>query len=450
MLSVTRQLFVCVLLLLTLPVFGQKHPVSNLLVPRVTRGPYLQLGTATNMIVRWHTAFRTAGFVHYGLTQNHLNFTVGAAGDGYDHIALLSDLSPGTKYYYAIGDGKRSLPAGPFNYFKTAPATNSTDPIRVWVLGDPGTDLPVQRAVRDVYYRYPGSLRTDLVLALGDNAYNRGSYFDYNKSFFDAYREMFRHAAVWPTLGNHDAKSVTSKTQSGPYYELFTLPTEGEAGGAPSGTEAYYSLDYGNIHFVCLNSEDVDLTKDGPMLTWLRKDLAANRKQWTIAFWHQCPYSKGSHDSDSDTEKDQHMTLMRENAVPILEAAGTDLVLCGHSHLYERSFPVRGHYGKSTTLQPGMILDHGDGTIVDGGAYRMGGSETGAIPGKGTIYVNTGSAGHATPVQKLHGLNHPIMCVSLNEAGSFILDIEGGRIEAKFLTDKGVVADSFTMLKGEK
>ena len=42
---------------------------------------------------------------------------------------------------------------------------------------------------------------------------------------------------------------------------------------------------------------------------------------------------------------------MRQNALPILEADGVDLVLTGHSHSYERSFLLDGHYG---------VVEHAD------------------------------------------------------------------------------------------
>jgi len=72
---------------------------------------------------------------------------------------------------------------------------------------------------------------------------------------------------------------------------------------------------------------------NSPMANWLRADLDANTNQWLIAFWHHPPYSKGSHDSDDEIE----LIEMRQNIVPILEAHGVDLVVCGHSHNYERS-----------------------------------------------------------------------------------------------------------------
>ena len=61
---------------------------------------------------------------------------------------------------------------------------------------------------------------------------------------------------------------------------------------------------------------------------------------------------------------------MRESLLPILEDFGVDLVLTGHSHSYERSFLIDGHYGTSGTLVPSMILDSGDGRPTGTGAYE--------------------------------------------------------------------------------
>ena len=55
-----------------------------------------------------------------------------------------------------------------------------------------------------------------------------------------------------------------------------------------------------------------------------------------IAYWHQPPYTKGTHDSDTEI-----MCIeMRQNIMPILEQYGVDLVLNGHSHGYERSYLI--------------------------------------------------------------------------------------------------------------
>ena len=86
-----------------------------------------------------------------------------------------------------------------------------------------------------------------------------GTDAEYQAAVFDTYPTLLRKTLLWPTLGNHDGGSANSGTQTGAYYDIFTLPTQGEAGGMASGTEAYYSFDYANIHFIVLDSEGSDL-----------------------------------------------------------------------------------------------------------------------------------------------------------------------------------------------
>jgi hypothetical protein len=243
---------------------------------------------------------------------------------------------------------------------------------------------------------------------------------------------------LWPTLGNHDGATADSASQSGPYYDIFTLPKSAEAGGLASGTEAYYSFDYGNIHFICLESHETDRSPGGAMLSWLQLDLAETLQEWIIAFWHHPPYSKGSHDSDTGLQLKQ----MRENALPILEAAGVDLVLSGHSHSYERSFLLDGHYGTSDTLMESMKIDAGDGRTNSDGAYKAIYNE--ANPYQGAVYITAGSSGKTT-----YGtLDHPVMVhASLQRLGSLVLDVNGNRLDARFVRENGNVDDYLTILK---
>jgi hypothetical protein len=283
-----------------------------------------------------------------------------------EHVVALSGLSAGTKYYYSVGSQGQTL-AGPDanHFFVTSPPTGTSAAARIWVLGDSGTADANARAVRDAYYGFNGSSYANLWLMLGDNAYESGLDTEYQAAVFDMYPATLRQSVLWPTLGNHDGGAADSATQSGPYYDMFTLPKQGEAGGLMSGTEAYYSFDYGNVHFVCLESFETNRAANGAMLTWLQNDLASTPQKWIVAFWHHPPYSKGSHDSDVDIE----MREMRQNALPILEAGGVDLVLTGHSHSYERSYLLDGHYGLSTTLQPSMIKNGGSGNPSGTGPY---------------------------------------------------------------------------------
>ena len=117
------------------------------------------------------------------------------------------------------------------------------------------------------------------------------------------------------------------------------------------------------------------------MLTWLEADLANTAQDWIIAYWHHPPYSKGSHDSDSE----QRLYEMRENVVPILEDYGVDLVFTGHSHSYERSFLIDGHYGDAASFNDSFKVDLGDGNEASDGAYQK--PNLGPEGHRGTVYT---------------------------------------------------------------
>lgn len=403
--------------------------------PAVTRFAYLNTGTSTGLVVKWRTSSSTDSVVAFGESPAALTAITRVDERTTDHEVRLTGLRPMTRYYYAYGATTAPLVGGDDQHtFTTAVPAGMARQTRIWVIGDAGTANDNQRAVRDAYAAFTGTRATDLWIMLGDNAYSDGTDAEYQRGVFDIYTNLLRSSVVWSTLGNHDGHTADSATQSGPYYDIFTFPTAGEAGGVPSGTEAYYSFDYGNIHFVCLDSYDSDRSRGGAMLTWLENDLSATTSQWLIAFWHHPPYSKGSHDSDSESG----LRDMRQNALPILESYGVDLVLGGHSHSYERSYFLHGHYGSSTTLTDAMILDRGNGREGGGGAYAKPATST-----EGAVYIVAGSSGKVSSAD----LDHPAMTVNLLELGSVVIDVDGARMDVVFLDETGAERDSFTIRK---
>ncbi|HEU5181614.1 MAG TPA: metallophosphoesterase [Candidatus Polarisedimenticolia bacterium] len=405
----------------------------------VVRGPYLQLGTPQSIVVRWRTDAPTDSCVRYA-TQ--LGGAVSLACNPTavtEHVVTVADLSTDTRYYYSVGTSSARLAGGDSTYFfDTSPAAGTAIPTRLWVLGDSGTANASAASVRDAYAAFSAGSRTNLILMLGDNAYPSGTDAQYQAAVFNMYPTFLRNTVLWPTLGNHDGESADSASQTGPYYDLFTLPRSAEAGGLASGTEAYYSFDYGNIHFICLESFETDRSPTSAMMTWLQQDALATSRLWIIAFWHHPPYTKGSHDSDFEPE----LIEMRQNAVPILESAGVDLVLTGHSHSYERSFLIDGHYGWSATFNASMKVDGGDGRVGGTGAYKK--PTLGPAAHEGAVYVVAGSSGQTSGGT----LNHPAMFVSLNQLGSLALDVNGRRLDARFVNSSGQVGDLFTLFKG--
>jgi hypothetical protein len=345
---------------------------------------------------------------------------------------------------FAVGTTNLIRTGGDSNtFFVTHPTIGTRKPVRIWVLGDPGTRKKAERDVRDAFYKWNGERPTDFWLMLGDNAYTAGRDIEYQGAIFDIFGATLRKSVLWPCLGNHDAGTAISPIQAGVYYDIFSLPAQAQAGGVMSGTEAYYSFDYANIHVVCLDSSDSDWSKNGLMLHWLKADLEANKQDWLFAFCHHPPYTKGSHDSDQDRDSEGRMKTMRENVLPILEEHGLDLMLAGHSHAYERSYLLDGFYKRSTNLNASVhFKSQNDGREDGTGVYRK--PTRGPAPHEGAVYVVAGSSGQISGGK----LNHPINFKSLNVLGSLVLDIDGNRLDASFVDDKAVVRDTFTIIKG--
>jgi PKD repeat protein len=402
----------------------------------LTRGPYLQIGTPTSVIVRWRTAESTQSRVLYGDAPGNLTDVVSDATSTTEHEIEITGLSPNTRYYYTVGTEAEILAGGDANhYIDTSPLAGSQQPTRIWAIGDGGAPWLDLFPVRDSYLAYAGSRPADLWINYGDNAYMNGTDAEYQAAVFDAFSAQLINTVLWPTIGNHDL------IYSGPnndYYDFFTMPTAGEAGGVPSGHEEYYSFDYANIHFICLDSQHSDRSPTGPMLTWLQNDLAATTQDWVFAYFHHAPYSKGTHDSDTDPR----MKDIRENALPILEAGGADLVMAGHSHAYERSFMIDGHYSSSSTFNSSMIVDGGDGDPQGDGAYVK--PVVGPSPNSGTVYVVLGSSSWP---QTGGSHDHPVMTASMIEPGSIVIDVDGSRLDYVFIDDNQTVLDRFTIIK---
>ncbi|MDX2185619.1 MAG: metallophosphoesterase [Opitutaceae bacterium] len=401
------------------------------------RGPYLQMAAPTEITVRWRSEKESQGRVRFGTSPDVLDGLVEEPVARRDHVVTLRGLKPGTTYYYSVGSGTEVLAGDANTQFTTPPVTGTRQPVRIWALGDAGTANKGQRAVRDSFARWSGERFPDLVLQLGDNAYDDGLDSEFQVAMFDVYGDFLKRVPFWSCLGNHETSQETAFIDTYPYFSIYTFPTAGECGGVPSGTEHYFSFDHGNVHIISLDSMTASRSPRGAMALWLREDLAATTADWVICIFHHPVYTKGSHDSDTERE----LIEMRRTFAPILEAGGVDLVLNGHSHSYERSYLLNGHYGLSNTMQPAMKLDPGDGRVTGDGAYRK--PATGPRGNRGTVYSVAGSAG------KISGgsLNHPAHVVSLNRLGSLVIDIEGLRLDGTFLRENGEVDDIFRIEK---
>ncbi|HNR18929.1 MAG TPA: metallophosphoesterase [Bacteroidia bacterium] len=410
--------------------------------PVLVRGPYLQQPTSNSMIVRWRTDINSPSKVQYGTSTGSLTFAVVDSTPKTEHIITVTGLSSNTKYFYSVGDYTNVLQGDANNYFTTSPLQGTNINTRLWFIGDHGTADQSPRNMRDAFLTYTGSRRADLMFMLGDNAYANGTDAEYQVSTFQNQLEgVIKNVPLLPCAGNHDLDVASATNQTGPYFDIFSMFTSAQGGGLASGTEAYYSFNYGQIHFVCLESTTASFRQmNSPMMQWLQSDLAANTQKWTIVYWHHPPHSKGTHDSDADIEEIE----MRQNFAPIIEQYKVDLVLSGNSHSYERSMYINGHYGLSNTFNSTHKVDSTSGSIA--APYLKQSSKQ----YKGTVYIQVGCSGVPEPITN-GGWPHPAMSSAIKDSlGSMIIDVDGDSLIGRFINgspSNPLVLDEFKIVR---
>jgi len=417
--------------------------ISKAQTANIIRGPYLNSVTSTSAVIRWRTEEPTNSKVCFSVNMGSVARQAGVIQRELvtDHEIIVSGLLPATKYFYAVGTIKGKPKAYQEQYFKTAPVVGSTAPIRIWALGDFGNSSKNQSDCRDAVIKATVDHRPDVWLWLGDNAYESGKDSEYQNHVFHVFQEsFFTNTSLFPSPGNHDYGDAPNGRDIS-YFKIFTMPQNGEAGGIPSGSESYYSVDYGNVHIISLDSQG---KLDGGFriydtlsrqVEWLKKDLASNKLPWIIVYFHHPPYTKGSHDSDTEAE----LVKIRENLLTILERFKVDLVLCGHSHVYERTHPLRGHYGAASTFDPNKhVVEKTDSP----NNYSVG------KEGQGVIYIVSGSGGKVGGQKE----GYPLKAATYYNntvGGSLILDVNDNKLNAKWICADGEVRDQFSIVKAK-
>jgi hypothetical protein len=456
-----RFLFTLVIYLTALQVFSQEVKVvqnkryNGQPLAALIRGPYLQVATSNSIIVRWRTDTWARSRVRYGTEPGKLTSFADDSALVTEHEVQLTNLSPKTKYYYSIGGIRDTLQGNADNFFMTLPPTGEESLYRIGVFGDCGNNSTNQRNVRDQVINYLGQNYMSAWILLGDNAYRDGEDAQYQANFFNIYKNnLLKKYPLFPAPGNHDyhdvefSQAVAQKTHEVAYYQNFSMPTNGESGGVPSHTEAFYSFDIGNVHFLSLDSYGMEenatrmYDTTGPQVQWIKKDLEANKnKGWVVAYWHHPPYTMGSHNSDKEGE----LVKIRENFIRIIERYGVDLVLCGHSHLYERSKLLKGHYGPEESFDS-TKQNISNSTALYNNTKNSCPYIKNETNKQGTVYVVSGSAGQLGHTQPTYP--HNAMVYSNNTVGGAVmLEVQGNRLDLKWICADGEIRDKFTMMK---
>jgi acid phosphatase type 7 len=321
----------------------------------LVRGPYLQQVSDTGAIVVWATRQSGPASVIYW-TANQTPVSVNATStfrassstgipDYYQHEATLTGLLASTTYQYDIRVRGEDATPNVTDRVKTAPLTGSGT-VRFVAFGDSGAATTAQSQVAT---RIEGE-SFDFAVHTGDVAYSSGTYAEFESRFFPYYSSWLRAKSIFPVIGNHD--DITGSAT--PYRTLFVLPRDGASSTFPNNAERFYSVDYGPLHLVALDTEAAfqSSARRAEQLAWLEADLQASQNRpWRVVMFHRPPFSSGTeHGSD---------LAVRQAFVPLFERYNVELVLNGHEHSYERTIPWKTGTGVSD--QPVVYVVTGGG-----------------------------------------------------------------------------------------
>jgi hypothetical protein len=223
-----------------------------------------------------------------------------------------------------------------------------------------------------------------------------------------------------PCPGNHEIEFNNGPQGLTSYLTRYTLPEN----GVPGFRGRWYSFRVGSVLFISLAADDVVFQDAGPLVSgpspltpaastgnppmtpgtslyirgysggaqtrWLERTLAEARRDpsidWIIAQMHQIACSSSVTGNGSDLG-------IRQEWLPLFDRYQVDLVLNGHDHDYERSFPVRGFDSmvgtEAATGSPVETLRPHPVTTTDTGVFDT---------SLGTVHLVLGSGGTSAPL----------------------------------------------------
>lgn len=263
--------------------------------------------TKSSAEIRWEPSIEGATLVVDTGGSASVEVRANAAPDGTQR-ARVEGLAADTRYHYRLRAPKGESEPGSFRTFPASPAS----PISFIATGDTRS----QHAVHARLAERLGQEAPDFLVSTGDLVGDGRLETDWN-FFFAASGELLRSTPFFPAIGNHDSRGLLNDTMLDRWF----------------GRGRYYEVVAGPAIFLFV---DTTLAYGGGSLqsAWLVERLEAartakaeGRATWIVALHHHPPFSSAHHGSDASVARE---------LVPLYEAAGVDLVLNGHDHVYER------------------------------------------------------------------------------------------------------------------
>ena len=286
----------------------------------------------------------------------------------------------------------------PASFQKVLAASDTT----MAAAGDWGCSDNTEKTVQNVR-----NLNPKLLLALGDFSYDKTS-----TCWLSVMKPIESITKI--SIGNHE----DSDTLLNSYLNQFRL------------SKQYYSFDTNNVHVLIMSTEE-EFEPNSDQYNYVVNDLrnAANNPdiKWIVVNMHNPFYSSPNECEASGCEGDKDF---RESFHPLFDKYGVDLVLEGHVHNYQRSFPLAFNQQKS-----------GEPIVTSA-------SKTDYNNPSGAIFAIVGTGG-----VNLHGLSDKAPFMAFQQDSKFgvlYMHFSDDKIDAKFVTNEGETLDHFSISKTAK
>ncbi|MDR3596403.1 metallophosphoesterase family protein [Clostridium sp.] len=255
----------------------------------------------------------------------------------------LTELTSGTTYEYQIValDATNTVQTSSISSFKTESSNNKS--AKFIVFGDSQSGVPANpeytpwnHTITEAYQQNPDA---NFVVNMGDLVEIGQSYQHWN-NWFSAANGVINNIPEMPVQGNHETYiNNTENSSSAPqdFTNQFSVPQNGPLGHVGQT----YSYNYGNVHFVVLDSQEDEEApgKDSflqEQASWLENDLSKNVQKWTIVMFHKTPYYN---------KATRNNPAVKDIFTPIIEKHHVDIVFNGHDHGISRTYPINnGNY----------------------------------------------------------------------------------------------------------
>ena len=255
----------------------------------------------------------------------------------YIHEATITGLTPNTKYEYRVGYGadRRS------DWYSLETAGAKEYDVLIYPDSQSGDYSGWEKIVKDSANRNP---KASLYISMGDLVDNGEQAYQW-RTWLDSIKPLSARIPLSPTLGNHEMYTLDWKMREPrAYLNYFDVPNNSNA----TFNRRYYSYDYGDVHYVVLDTQLYESTHEDNhdthhpdlydvQVQWLRQDLASNTKKWTVVLMHRDPFQYAFDRPDSSRAvgfNEEGVLFM-----PIFDEFNVDLVLSAHLHSYRN----RGH-----------------------------------------------------------------------------------------------------------